>query len=594
MKKIKKICILMFCIYMAICQINVKSLAYTSEEVKDIIEFKTVEEDGEPENPDIVIEAKDLQSNIKFPVIQADIDYLLYGDNDFTSINFFGLKATEPLRTLKYTNNPQKTKNEDRWKKISTIIKDFLRVSIYISAGILLTLLIYFAVVVVKGAISDNGIKMPGEALYSGEENYTKQLRDKKFVENWITSVFLLVFIVVIMNLIVAISSILGNTIIDAKGNGNYGLLTVYVKSDSNSEGKSGAETPDLPDDLENLQAKDLFSMGTIANEHTGQQEGQAAMDYIINTIASLANIAHSKYPMKRSIVIAQVINETGWIKTPDEGGEYDNPELVRDWNNVLGFNNYEQITSPETTWANKGYHNDWCWMPQDDGYHWENVKLFDNLYDCIEDWMGQFVYHHSAIDDYENYRSFLTGYTSASWVEKCKDMIERYNLERFDNMPDTPVGTSSSGATKSCYFKTNLEGLFMFESQYVWKGHILHNLMYIFGGLIISLFKWVLLGILIIRLFVVGVLTMIAPIMVMLDAYNKINGNKGVLKKWFILYLYFVLLKPLLSAVYFIMTKINSNFTTEHPFYILAVIIAMMVVAILSFMAVIRYISRK
>ena len=65
-----------------------------------------------------------------------------------------------------------------------------------------------------------------------------------------------------------------------------------------------------------------------------------------------------------------------------------------------------------------------------------------------------------------------------------------------------------------------------MFESQYVWKGNELHNLMYIVCGIILALFKWFLFIILILRLFLVGVLIMIAPIMIILDAYNKVNGN--------------------------------------------------------------------
>lgn len=598
-KNIKKIVILIVCVYMAICQINIQSLSYTNDEIKDIIEFKTVEEDGEPEKYDVEIKKEDLQDDIKFPVIQASLDYVLYGEGEYSNINFFGLKSTKYDMNLKYVNNTEKSKSQARWDKISNMVKDFLKVAIYISAATCLTLLIYFAVVIVKGAISSKGVKMPGELLYNKEENYTKELRDKKFVEQWIVSVFLVAFIIVIMNLIIGFSIFIAGVILNAKGDGDHGLITVYLKADEDNS--NTAEIPDLPDDLENLQAKDLFAMGNIAFNHTDQPEGQAAMEYIFNTIGSLVNIAHSKFPMKKSLVIAQVVLESGWVSE-----YYDSNHIKSEYNNIIGINAYDALTSPETTWYKNGHKTVTISMPHLEGSTSSNepVKQYANLYECIEDYMGQFIYHHPAesfgdYNDITNYQKYIHGYTPTE--DAGRDMyvyyserIKKYNLERFDNMPDTEVGTKNN--IKSCYFKTDLEGLYMFESQYIWKGYIniLHNFIYIASGFVLCFFKWVLYAIFFIRLFAVGVLIILAPVIIMIDLFKKINGNEGILKKWFIIFLYAVLLKPALCAIYYIMTKINTSLVADNPLYILIVIVAMAIVICVSFTKVKNYIFDK
>ena len=597
MKKIKKMLVLIICIYMAICQINTKTFSYTGDEIKDIIDLKTVDEDGEPEKYDVEIKKEDLKDDIKFPVIQASIDYILYGDGEYSDINFFGLKSNKNEKTLKYVNNAERVKKQASWDKISNMVKDFLRVTIYISAASLLTLFIYFAVVITKGAIisSGKGLKIPGESLYKKEKNYTKELRDKKFVEQWIISVILVAFIVVIINLIISFSHLISNGILKLKGDEDDGLITIYLKADKNSS--NTADIPDLPDDLENLQAKDLFPWGNIAYQNTDQPAGQEAMNYIFNTIGSLVNIAHSKFPMKKSLVIAQVVLESGWVSEYD-----DSTGIKRTYNNIIGLNAWEPLISPETTWYKKGAKTVGLLMPHGGGSTVDPAKAFDNLYECIEDYMGQFIYHHPAetfgdYNDITNYERYIHGYTPTEDAGRdmyvyYRDRIQKYNLERFDNMPDTPVGTKNN--ITSCYFKTDLEGLYMFEAQYNWDKHFLHNLIYIFCGILLGLFKWFLYGIFFLRLLVVGVLIVIAPIVIIIDSFKKINGNEGILKKWVIIFSYVVLLKPLLGAIYYIMTKINTSLVADNPLYILVVIIAMFIISIVSFIKTKQYISDK
>lgn len=68
---------------LAICQINSKVDAYTWDEVKEITEYKTVEENGEPQNYDILIDAKDLIDYEKIPCMKTTLDKVLYSDYRF-------------------------------------------------------------------------------------------------------------------------------------------------------------------------------------------------------------------------------------------------------------------------------------------------------------------------------------------------------------------------------------------------------------------------------------------------------------------------------------------------------------------------------
>ena len=366
----------------------------------------------------------------------------------------------------------------------------------------------------------------------------------------------------------------------------NGGTTSTASTASTTTTGATSYSTSELL----NLQAKDLFAMGDIAYEYSGVPEGQEAVEYLINTIGSIANIAHAKFPMKRSIVIAQVINESGWVKTPtiNNSEGLDNTMLVRDWNNVLGFNCYDALISPETTWYKNGAKSANCPMPQSYGWNQsEPVKVFSSLYECIEDWMGQFVYHHPNIDyeNYDDYIPFLTGYTSSGWAVKCKEIINRYNLERFDSMPDTPVSGSfiigGSTQTIELNFTTTFEGLYMMESNRDWSRNLLHNFLYMFCGLVLTIFKFLLRMLFLVRMIIIAILIAITPIVLIINTIKQIKGGKGILKRFVIIYIGILLLKPLLGIIYSIIAKNRPATIDENPFYIMLPVVALSILVI-------------
>lgn len=139
--------------------------------------------------------------------------------------------------------------------------------------------------------------------------------------------------------------------------------------------------------------------------------------------------------------------------------------------------------------------------------------------------------------------------------------------------------------STIDYYFKTDIEGLLMFQTQYNSDEYFGRNMMNFFCGLIITIFKYCLSGLFIIRTFIVAFLSAIAPVIVLINAFMKIGENQkiDILKKWFLLYLYFVFLRPAIAIIYFILAKSNVYLVNQFPLYILLVIAVIIALVILS-----------
>ena len=112
MKKIiKKFCIICICLLCIMCQaLNNSVYADSIEEIKKNSNFKTVEEDGEPESYDILIDAKDLITDEKLPAgIKTTIEDVMYDDAGLLSIDFFGKdKTTTSTKKTTTKNNTSK------------------------------------------------------------------------------------------------------------------------------------------------------------------------------------------------------------------------------------------------------------------------------------------------------------------------------------------------------------------------------------------------------------------------------------------------------------------------------------------------------
>lgn len=201
MKQIKKIILLSILIIVAICQLSHNVFAYTIDEVKEMINYHTVEEDGEPEEYDILIDSSLLKDYVEVPNIRTTIEPILYNNDGIyglLNINFFDLSAGS---------------SNTEWGTIASFVRTFFRVSLYIAVAGMLTLLIYMAVVLVSSSISskDKTIMPMGGAVLGGNGNPRKRQREKSLVEQWIISVILLALIAFIINLSISFSGIINN-----------------------------------------------------------------------------------------------------------------------------------------------------------------------------------------------------------------------------------------------------------------------------------------------------------------------------------------------------------------------------------------------
>ena len=87
----------------------------------------------------------------------------------------------------------------------------------------------------------------------------------------------------------------------------------------------------------------------------------------------------------------------------------------------------------------------------------------------------------------------------------------------------------------------------------------------------------------------VVAALTTISPILILVNAFLRISGNKGILTNWLILYLFCILIKPVMELIYFILVKSNTYVVQENPVYILMIIAIMVTIIIFSIRSIYR-----
>ena len=208
--------------------------------------------------------------------------------------------------------------------------------------------------------------------------------------------------------------------------------------SNSNTSSNNNSNTSNSSGTIGNTQAKEFYELGDRAyNEYLPYTEDSARGEWIRKVGAIVKNT--NTYGMKKSLIIAQIINESGWMST--------HASKLSDFNNVLGINTDMGRIKPSmqsSTWSKKqtsGYNNVTQWSA--DGTHivgtYESMRHYDSIEECIEDYANVLsLYHPECVgsNNLEDYRSFLEGYTpnpNASTTDKYKNIIAKYNLERFD-----------------------------------------------------------------------------------------------------------------------------------------------------------------
>ncbi len=197
----------------------------------------------------------------------------------------------------------------------------------------------------------------------------------------------------------------------------------------NSSNNNNGSQT------IGNTQAKDFYELGTRAyNEWQEYTENSARGEWIRKVGEIVKNT--NTYGMKKSLIIAQIINESGWMK----------PSKLHDFNNVLGINTDMGRIKPSmqsSTWSKKqtaGYNNVTQWNSEGKVVGtYESMRHYDSIEECIEDYANVMsLYHPECVgnNNLEAYRSFLEGYTpnpNESTTDRYRRIIDKYGLEKYD-----------------------------------------------------------------------------------------------------------------------------------------------------------------
>lgn len=230
MRKLKKYILSFICTIMVICQICNISYSYTIDEVKEMTNFQTYEVDEEPEDYDILVDAKDLINNEKLPAgIKATINEVLYSNDGIFNIDFFSKKSSKKKDNNQ--TNESDTNNESE-KAISDMVKILYKVVLYICAAVMLVLLIYIGILIVSSGISGEISFLPFSGILKDKKNKgnpEKNIQYVKLIEQWIISVIALVLSIVIMNLSVFFCNVITNIV--GKNKVEEKPITIYVKN---------------------------------------------------------------------------------------------------------------------------------------------------------------------------------------------------------------------------------------------------------------------------------------------------------------------------------------------------------------------------
>ena len=593
---IKKFCVICVCLFCIICQIfNNSVYAYSIDEVKENSNFKTVEEDGEPKKYDILIDAKDLITNEKLPAgTKTSVEDVLYDNAGLLSIDFFGAdkSSNKNKQTNSTKNKNSKSKNntsksssskksdnssksnseesEDKTLEKAKLIRDFVRnaykVFLYIACAAMIVVLIYMAIVTVMSGISPSLNVLPFSNIINGKkgEKPDQYIKSKRLVEQWITSVISLALAVFVMNLIVAFSDNIVNEVANKKVENKD--ITVYVKNS-----KFAVNAPILGG------TGSSTSTTTTSSTTTTTSSGDAASlrQKVVDQAKSLDNLGVSGgyCEMWVELVYRTALNrpEIPYQNCAHEAGQKAANSSTSTDNIVPGAAVFSFRSSSGTVDSACG---------QDAGH--VGIYIGDGqIASCTG--RGSTGVVICSIDEWKQ-----------SWDFSCWGW-----LPGTEDLADGAVGDSlgSSGIqtkTVDYYFDTNLEGLLMFESQYKSTEHPLIAGTSIISGWFVTLFKWGLYFILVLRVLLIAGISVIAPILILINAFIKIGGGKSFISNWIKLYLYLVLLRPVIAFIYYILIESNVYLMADIPILIAIILLVISIAFVKSAIAMYRGFSGK
>ena len=418
------------------------------------------------------------------------------------------------------------------------------------------------AVITVTAGISPTLNILPFSNLFSGKKGETpdQHLRAKRLVEQWFKSVLSLVLAVFVMNLLVAFSDNIVN-LMEGKEVENEDII-VYVKNS-----KFAANAPILG-------ASGTTSSST-GSSTSSSGDGSSLRQKVVDQASSLENLGASGGWCQKWVTLVY------------------NKALGRDIQThccahsaALSAKNTNSSTdniipgAAVFSYRSSGHVIDsYCGMDAGHvGIYIGNGKIAS----CTG--RGSTGITICTIDEWKN-----------SWDFSCWGW-----LPGTEDLANGAVGDSSGNSataeskTVDYYFKTNLEGLLMFQSQYNSKIYPLRGGINSISGIVVTIFKAFIYCLLVVRMLLLAGISTIVPLIILIDSFKKIGGGKGFLKNWVKLYMFLLLFRPVVAFFYYALAQSNVYLISEFPLYIVAVIAILTIGIIGSIVYLIRDLNTK
>ena len=173
---------------------------------------------------------------------------------------------------------------------------------------------------------------------------------------------------------------------------------------------------------------------------------------------------------------------------------------------------------------------------------------------------------------------------------------ISEENRQRIGEFHYEFDGNVSANTSKMIEvgFVTNFEGLYMMESNFNWDNYLGHNIIYMICGMILSVLKVVLHFILYFRMLIIAGIIAITPAIVVIDAFLKIKGDNGILKRFAVLYLECLFFRPLVQIIYRVFANNNNKTVEDNPFYIMFAVVTLIIITIVYIKKIFRDFRKK
>ena len=212
-------------------------------------------------------------------------------------------------------------------------------------------------------------------------------------------------------------------------------------------------------DSTSSTQASTLVEIGKKAVDgDTGAQM------QIIESLATAATRAYEQYGLLRSVMIAQVIQESGWLSFSNQT----NGGIQPSDNNVLNISEHVGNDTWLSPWTGVAALRS---MPVSDGpqmvYEDVSVRTYEDMEACLADEAAYLVGTNLALKGEKNVdtviETALSGYTDdPGYKQAIADIIEKYSLTRYDSIAIT--GTSAKD--DSSYTQEELELIWAIVAQ--------------------------------------------------------------------------------------------------------------------------------